>query len=321
MDSEEAFSKLVDLFDAIDITEKGIEIVYNYLLLNQIIKDPKSISETLGLSLKRIYKIFSVLKDLGLVQVYSRPMKVTLTDPITSWEKIISEKIKEIRLDSDKRISRCENNLSLMIETYNLLPQQPSLPPVEYISLSNEKEIIDIITHEVFNSCSEVFITKGLRVDFSFYDKIYNKFEGKKIISPELKSQITNILTHFENIQFKALISEDYIDEYVNRLETFSFDKMDQLETLNKFISSIEIKISKNTIGNFIIKEDTELMQYSVDPSNKVLGLFVSRQKEIIDVFMNKFNELYSKSIDLPTYFNKIKKKIKPIDILFYLFL
>ncbi|MHA1522705.1 MAG: hypothetical protein ACTSRK_21275, partial [Promethearchaeota archaeon] len=79
---------LHDLFEAIDIREKGIEKVYHFLLMNKTIDDPKSIVTTTNLGLKRIYKIFGVLKELGLVKIIDRPMKITINPPIPAWEMI-----------------------------------------------------------------------------------------------------------------------------------------------------------------------------------------------------------------------------------------
>ncbi|MFX0180507.1 MAG: hypothetical protein ACFE78_09965, partial [Candidatus Hodarchaeota archaeon] len=66
---------LSSLFDAIGVIEKGIEKIYHYLLKNVRIDNLKDVSSQFGLTLKRGYKICSVLNDLELVQIYDRPMK------------------------------------------------------------------------------------------------------------------------------------------------------------------------------------------------------------------------------------------------------
>lgn len=313
MENQDPFSKLVDLFDAIDIHEKGIEIVYDYLINNHTIEDPKSIYQTLGLSLKRIYKIFSVLKDLELVQVYSRPMKVILNDPVTSWEKIVSDKIKQIRIESNEKITNCEMHFKDMVESYNLIPEQPSLPPVEYINILGDREPIDLINNELLGgSIKKIYISKGIRVEVEFIEHLYNLLTSISYRKKSGYSDIDDIIDKwnkgFPSHSFNVLLSEEYLEDTIQKISKTRIDPSELELLAKKLTPQIEVRVSKNTIGNFIIKEDEELLQYSVDPSNKLLGMFVSRQKEIIDVFSNKFAEMYSQSIEISQYFKDKKK-------------
>lgn len=73
---------LDELFRLVDVREKGIAQVYEYLLHEHIIEDLQKVSDQLKLTLKRGYKVCSVLRELDLVLVYDRPMKVSLQDPI-----------------------------------------------------------------------------------------------------------------------------------------------------------------------------------------------------------------------------------------------
>ncbi|UYP48531.1 hypothetical protein NEF87_004816 [Candidatus Lokiarchaeum ossiferum] len=313
MENQNPFSKLVDLFDAIDINEKGIEIVYDYLIKNHTIEDPKSIYQTLGLSLKRIYKIFSVLKDLELVQVYSRPMKVILNDPITSWEKIVSDKIKQIRIESNEKITNCEMQFKSMIDSYNLIPEQPSLPPVEYINILGDNEPIDFINNELLGGPEKnIFISKGLRVKIDFIEHLYSLLSSKAYRKKNGYANFGEILEKwnkdFPNHTFNVLLSEEYLEETILKIAQTKIDPSELKILTEKMNPNIEVRVSQNTIGNFIIKEDEELLQYSVDPSNTLLGAFISRQKEIIDVFSNKFSEMYSQSVEISQFFKDKKK-------------
>ena len=58
----------------------------------------------------------------------------------------------------------------------------------------------------------------------------------------------------------------------------------------------MDIKIHEGAVGNFIVKDNRELYQYSINPSNLLIGMFVSRQQEIIDIFKNKFDEKFEEA-------------------------
>ena len=94
-DSE--FLTLSNMFSSLDIIEKGIEKIYSYLLENNKIENLKDVCKEFDLSLKRGYKICSVLNDLELVQIYDRPMKVLLATPIVPlWQKIVNNVLERI---------------------------------------------------------------------------------------------------------------------------------------------------------------------------------------------------------------------------------
>ena len=76
------FLSLSTLFDSIGIIEKGIEKIYHFLLQNSRIDNLKDVVAQYDLTLKRGYKICSVLSDLELVQIYDRPMKIHLATPV-----------------------------------------------------------------------------------------------------------------------------------------------------------------------------------------------------------------------------------------------
>ncbi|MFW9950218.1 MAG: hypothetical protein ACFFKA_08845 [Candidatus Thorarchaeota archaeon] len=89
--SEREFLALSSLFDALGVIEKGIEKIYHYLLQHKRIDNLKEVSMQFDLTLKRGYKICAVLNDLGLVQIYDRPMKILAkSPPIAIWQIIIN---------------------------------------------------------------------------------------------------------------------------------------------------------------------------------------------------------------------------------------
>ena len=115
-ENKSKFASLIDLFDSIDVIEKGIEQVYDFLLKSKTVDDLKILVDTLDLNLKRVYKVTSALKELGLIQIYNRPMKIQLLDPITSWETLIHEKISSIRKTAEEKAENCTGSFLKMAD-------------------------------------------------------------------------------------------------------------------------------------------------------------------------------------------------------------
>ena len=123
---------------------------------------------------------------------------------------------------------------------------------------------------------------------------------------------IQTILKKMSPIKYKILISKDYAQDILNVIKKFSsnYTQFDDIE--NKYEEIWDIKICEETFGDFIILDGNELIQFSIDPSNKLLGIFISRNQEITEIFMNKFNEIYTQALDLAEYFKEINLKRKP---------
>ena len=45
--------------------------------------------------------------------------------------------------------------------------------------------------------------------------------------------------------------------------------------------------------SNFVVKDNNLLIQPSFDPNENLIGYFMSSTQEIVDIFYNKFNDLY----------------------------
>ena len=123
--SEREFLALSSLFDAIGIIEKGIEKIYHYLLQHKRIDNLKEVSAQFDLTLKRGYKICAVLNDLGLVQIYDRPMKILAkSPPIAIWQRIINDRIEELSQLFQEKKEMAENALEEFIKNYSFAEQE-----------------------------------------------------------------------------------------------------------------------------------------------------------------------------------------------------
>ena len=313
---KDSFSSLIELFSSIDVKEKGVESIYDYLLKNHTIENPKELADSLGLSMKRIYKVFSLLKQYELIQVYDRPMKITINDPISAWEKLLSEKITKIRMECDNKIEKCEKSFADMKTAYKLFDEQLAAPPVEYINISDEDDPFDFIKNEVIGTSKEMFLTKGIKHQIKFIDEIMKMLQNPRFMKNKGYSDanilIQTILKKMSPIKYKILISKDYAQDILNAIKKFSSNSTQFDDIENKYEEIWDIKICEETFGDFIILDGNELIQFSIDPNNKLLGIFISRNQEITEIFMNKFNEIYTQALDLAEYFKEINLKRKP---------
>jgi len=64
----------------------------------------------------------------------------------------------------------------------------------------------------------------------------------------------------------------------------------------------IEVRITHEDFSNFALRDDEMLIQPSFDPSNILLGSYISRQKDIVKIFKQKFDDLFEKSLLVNDY-------------------
>ena len=312
---DENFSKIVDLFKAIEVSEKGIEDVYKYLLNNKIIEDPKTVTDKLNYSLKRVYKIFSVLKELGLIQIYDRPMKIVINPPLKSWETLISNKIKEFQENTNKRIKKCENCFQKMIEAYHIAPEIPQLPPVEFVAYANEDNPFDFILTELASE-HECLIARGIPFENPIFLNFQNSLEkGHKEALQIILQNFNEWTQKLPRIRYRILISEDFVNDIMSRLQPI-LDEFPELQQIPANLGfDLEFKVINKAFGNFIVQDNGNLIQFSIDPKNILIGIFVSRQKEINQIFREKFEDLCKNAENLSEYLQRTNVQLNLINL------
>lgn len=302
--SETEFLTLNQLFDAIGIVEKGIEKIYHYLLIHKRIENLKKVCNKYGLTLKRGYKINSVLSDLELVHIFSRPMKIHLIQPVLpAWQKIINNRIQELKNQFEQDKEECENSLEEFIKAYNL-SDQTSESPVEFINYSLEN--FDDLYYPFFakNNCK---LAVGIRYENLIMSLLQKESiealsdENKKIILEGIKAFKDNL----SNIEIQVIFNTDIL---VALLGGGDFKTLRQLLNDMDFnFRKLEIRITEADFSNFSLVDSNELIQPSFDPTNKLMGAYISRNNNIFQVFQDKFNELFNKALDINTYLDRNK--------------
>ena len=298
------FLALSQLFDSIGIIEKGIEKIYNYLLKNKRIDNLKEVSNQFNLSLKRGYKICSVLSDLELVQIYDRPMKIHIANPaMTLWQNLINKRIEELQNQFQEKKDKIETSLEEFIRNYNLEEEQVIQEPVEFInySIKNFDE-----TYYFFLAKNKCKIAIGIRYDNPLVSMIHedrlNKVpeETRELMKPGMN----RIKENLKKINVQVIFNSEVIKDLLLSDEFQLLAK--HVEPFGMHFKNIEIHVTDENFSNFSLT-DTDLIQPSFDPTNILIGVYVSRNKNIYQIFLDKFDEIFEKGITLEEFIVKDK--------------
>ena len=306
--SEREFLALSSLFDTIGVIEKGIEKIYHYLLQHKRIDNLKDVSTQFDLTLKRGYKICAVLNDLGLVQIYDRPMKILAkSPPIAIWQRIINERIEELSQLFQGRKEKAESALEDFIQNYSFT-EQVTQEFVEFINydLHNFDE-----TYISFMAEKECKIALGIRYEneLSSVMKKYGISNIPEDLNDAMESGMTKIKENLFNVDIQAIFSTELIKELLisEEFELIS----NYLDSYGLKFKNLDVRVTDEDFSNFNLT-DSELIQPSFDPTNILIGAYISRNANIYQIFYEKFNELYEKGIPL-AQFLKEQKEIKEV--------
>ena len=289
---------LSELFDSIGIIEKGIEKIYHYLLLNKRIDNLKEVSNQLNLSLKRGYKICSVLSDLGLVQIYDRPMKIHIATPImTLWQNIIHKRIENLQNQFQEKRNKCESALDEFTKRYQM-EEQVVQEPVEFINY-NIRNFDDSYHH--FLAQNECKIAIGIRYENPLIDMI-EKYSFNQIpqeISESMTTGMIRIKENLKNISVQVIFHSDVVIDLLNSQKFELLTK--HVDQFNIEFKKIFIHVTDENFSNFSLT-DNELIQPSFDPAFELIGIYISRNPSIFQIFNEKFNQIFDNGIPLKKF-------------------
>ncbi|MFX0003762.1 MAG: hypothetical protein ACFE9C_12645 [Candidatus Hodarchaeota archaeon] len=292
------FLPLGQLFDSIGIIEKGIERIYHYLLMNKRIDNLREVCDQFNLSLKRGYKVCSVLSDLGLVQIYDRPMKIHIANPIMElWQSIIQSRIEDLKSEFKERTDKCESALESFIKKYKM-DEEAIQEPVEFINY-NVKNFDE--SYHSFLAQSECKIAIGIRYDNPLIELI-NKHGFNNIpneISESMRIGMNRIKENLKNINVQVIFHSDVIKDLINSTEFEQLTK--HVEDFNLEFKDIKIHVTDENFSNFSLT-DNELIQPSFDPAFELIGIYISRNKSIYQIFYDKFDQIFKNGIPLKQF-------------------
>lgn len=304
---DSVFLSLSQLFDSIGVIEKGIEKIYHYLLVNKRIDDLKEVCTQFSLSLKRGYKICSVLNDLELVQIYDRPMKIHLANPTLGlWQNLVTKRIENLQNDFNEKRERCEISLNSFIKNYNLA-EQVSQEPVEFVNydVKNFDE-----SYHSFLAEKECKIAIGIRYHNPLTELV--REHGFNNIPQDIREPMiagmNRIKDNIKNINVQVIFHSEVIRDLLTSKEFNHFTTY--FDPFNIEFKEITIHVTDENFSNFSLT-DNELIQPSFDPTNILIGSYVSRNKNIFQIFIDKFNGIFERGIPI----NEFLKREKSLDI------
>ncbi len=300
---DEEFIQLSNLFNSLGIIEKGIEKLYHYLLENKRIDDLKRICSQYNLSLKRGYKIASVLSNLQLIQIYDRPMKIVLSTPLLPiWQRLINMRIEELKDEFHDKRDICITSLEDFIKSYNLESPEDTQEPVELIifDLLNIEEI-----YYPFFAKKDCKIAIGIRYENPLISSIQEKAIND--LQENLKNRfiegLKGVKENIKNIDIRAIFNSDLVKLLINS-KGFTI-LSEHVESLDIEFKNIKVRITEENFSNFSLTE-SELIQPSFDPTNKLMGVYISRTQNIYQIFHEKFNELFEKGVPINEYIKRV---------------
>ena len=301
--SDKTFIQLSNLFNSLGIIEKGIEKIYHYLLKNKKIEDLKEVCKQYGLSQKRGYKIINVLSGMELVQIYDRPMKVNLATPILPiWQRIINQRIEELLNEFQEKKTKCESSFEIFVGTYNL-KEEVIQEPIEFINFSFDN--LDEIYYSLLakNECKIAIGIRYANPLISFLqENVMEDFPEN--LRNSLTSAMKKIKENIKNIRIQAIFNNKLVNELLKSKEFSILSK--HVGSKDFEFKSIEVHITEEDFSNFSLT-DNELIQPSFDPTNKLMGSYLSRNENIYQIFYDKFNEIFEKGIPINQYLQTIK--------------
>ncbi len=280
------------LFQMLDVKKKGISLVYDYLLKNQSIDDLEKVSKDLRLTLKRVYKILAELRDLNLCQTIDRPMKISLLDPQVAWERLINLKIQELKDDLNEKISSTEKSLEEFFTAYNI--QKIQKAQVEFIRYDD----FEFVFYAFWGERS-LSIANGIKYLNPGLKKVLADYESNHVPDPLLE----HLRDAIRKLEVKILVSVDALRDSLPEVQSLSNLKIKiRGEAVKMVPRSIEVRVAQESFSNFTLRDDEVLMQPAFDPSNQLLGSFISSQKEIVQIFREKFDTLFKNAKPLAEF-------------------
>ena len=312
MGEDNEFIAISHLFDSIGVIEKGIEKIYHHLLKFKRIENLEQVSTKYKLTLKRGYKICAVLNNLGLVQIFDRPMKIHLNpDLIPVWEKLISKRIEDLEKDFNEKKKRSETSLESFFQTYNVKEVVQSQEPVEFINYT-VKEFDEM--YYPFMASTKCKIAIGIHYENPLYH--YIKDDMMKNPPTEVRSYMVEgmrkVYDNLKNITIQVIFNEE-LAHYFLKSKEFQILAI-HLKELDPALvfKSFKVHVSEAAFSNFSLTDD-ELIQPSFDPTNQLIGAYISRNPDIYPIFEDKFNEIFQDSIPIDEFIEKENLDFKPL--------
>jgi hypothetical protein len=225
-------------------------------------------------------------------------MKIHLSTPVIPlWQKIINNRIEELTRQFQEMKDKAEEALKDFIQTFNL-GEPVTQEFVEFIKY-NVQNLDE--TYHTFLSKEVCKIAIGIRYDNELIATInkYGTQNTPEEIKDAMRTSMIKIAENLKNLNLQVIFNAEVIKELLLSPEFKIL--ADHINRYNLEFKLISVHVTYDDFSNFNLT-DNELIQPSFDPTNRLIGSYISRNKNIFQIFYDKFNELYEKGIPLEQF-------------------
>lgn len=226
-------------------------------------------------------------------------MKIHITNPIIPlWQNLINKRIEDLQNQFQEKKENCESSFEEFIGNYKLGAEEAIQEPVEFVnySIKNFDE-----TYHSFLAQSNCKIAIGIRYDNPLVTLIHEDNLNKitEDIKISMKAGMNRIKENLQIINVQVIFSSEVVKELLLSQEFKMLEK--HIEEFNIVFKKIEIHVTDENFSNFSLTDD-ELIQPSFDPTNILIGIYVSRNRNIYQIFHDKFNEIFENGIPIDQF-------------------
>ncbi|MFX1325398.1 MAG: hypothetical protein ACFE8N_10605, partial [Promethearchaeota archaeon] len=115
---------------------------------------------------------------------------------------------------------------------------------------------------------------------------------------------MNRIKENIQNIDVRVIFHSEVIRDLLTSKEFNIFTE--HVDPFNIEFKEITIRVTDENFSNFSLT-DNELIQPSFDPTNILIGSYVSRNKNIYQIFIDKFNGIFQRGIPLNEFLKREK--------------
>ena len=159
-------------------------------------------------------------------------------------------------------------------------------------------------SYHSFLAQSESKIAIGIRYDNPLIELIkqhgFNKIPNE--ISESMRIGMIRIKENIKNINVQVIFHSDVVKELINSEE---FEQLTtHVKNFNLEFKNILIHVTDENFSNFSLT-DSELIQPSFDPAFELIGVYISRNRSIYQIFHEKFNQIFQSGIPLMQFLSE----------------
>ena len=118
-------------------------------------------------------------------------------------------------------------------------------------------------------------------------------------ISESMSTGMIRIKENLKNISVQVIFHSDVVIDLLNSQEFELLTK--HVDQFNIEFKKIFIHVTDENFSNFSLT-DNELIQPSFDPAFELIGIYISRNPSIFQIFNEKFNQIFDNGIPLKKF-------------------